>query len=48
MLFEKIYDEEPILTVFSVGGEHLRGFSNVYFVRTVSQPNIDAVLENDY
>jgi hypothetical protein len=47
-LFEKIDDEEPILTVFSVSGEHLQSFSYVYFVRTVSQPNIDAVLEKAY
>jgi hypothetical protein len=49
-LFEKIYDGEPILTVFSVFGEdlHHRCFNSVYYVRTTSQPNANAVFANNY
>ncbi len=40
MLFEKIYDVEPILTVFSNFGEDVqyRCFNSVYGVKSVSQP----------
>jgi hypothetical protein len=47
-LFEKIYDGEQILTVIAVTGENLQGhccFRKAYYVRTVSQPNIDAMFE---
>ncbi len=49
-LFEKIYDGEPILTVFFVSGEDLPHlcFSKVYYVRTVSQPDIDAAFHKHY
>ncbi len=48
-LFEKIYDGEQILTVIAVTGENLQGhccFRKAYYVRTVSQPNIDAMFES--
>ncbi len=40
-LFEKIYDGEPILTVISNIGEDVqyRCFNQVYYVRSVSQPD---------
>jgi hypothetical protein len=45
-LFEKIYDEKPILSVFSVIGEDGQyRFSKVYYVKSVSQPDIDSVLQ---
>jgi hypothetical protein len=45
-LFEKIYDGEPILTVFSV--LHHRCFNSMYYVRTTSQSNANAVFANNY
>ncbi len=49
-LCEKNYDGEPILTVFSVSGKELyhRCFNSVYYVRTVSQSDNDAVFVNNY
>ncbi len=48
-LFEKIYDDEPILTAFSVSDEDLQYHcsSKVYYVKTVPQSDIDSVFEND-
>ncbi len=47
VLFEKIYDGEQILTVFSVSGKdiHYRCFYSVYYV---SWSDIDAVFANNY
>jgi hypothetical protein len=44
-IFKKINDGEPILTVFSVIGEDVQHhcFSQVYYVRTVTQPDIDTI-----
>ncbi len=50
-MFEKIYEGEPILTVFSFSGvdsQQYRCFSEVYYVRTVSQPDIDTDFKNGY
>jgi hypothetical protein len=46
----KRYDGEPIHTVFSVSGEDVlqRCFNVLYYVNTVSQPDIDAVFTNYY
>jgi hypothetical protein len=43
--FEKIYDREAILIVFSESGENIlhRCFNSVSYVRTVLQPDIDDV-----
>jgi hypothetical protein len=46
-MFGKIYDGEPILTVFTAEDLQHRFFSEVYYVRTVSQPDIDTVFENN-
>jgi hypothetical protein len=45
-LVEKICNEEPILTVFSVIGEYLQHncFRKEYYVKAVTQPDIDAVI----
>ncbi len=47
-LFEKIYDVEPILTVFSNIREDVqyRRFKQVYDVKSVSQPDTVPILEN--
>ncbi len=49
-LFEKNYDGEPILAVLSVICEDLQHccFSKVYYVKIVTQPNIDSVLAYNY
>jgi hypothetical protein len=49
-LFEMIYDGELIFTDFSSIGEDVqyRCFNVLYYVSTVSQPDIDAVLVNNY
>jgi hypothetical protein len=49
-LFEKIYDEEPILTVFSNIGEDVqyRCFNQLYDVKRVSQPVTIALLGKNY
>jgi hypothetical protein len=46
----KIYDGEPILTVFLNIGEDVqyRCFKQVYYVNSVSQPDIMPILENNY
>jgi hypothetical protein len=47
-LTEKIYNEKPILTDFSVSGEDLQHhcFRKEYYLKTVTQPDIDAVLQS--
>ncbi len=49
-LFEKIYDGEPILTIFSNIGEDVqyRCFNEGYYVKSVSQPNTMPLFENNY
>jgi hypothetical protein len=49
-VIEKIYSEEPILTVFSVIGEDLqhRCFRKEHYVKGVTQPDSDAVSANNY
>jgi hypothetical protein len=49
-LFEKIYYGEPIFTVFTNIGEDVqyRCFSQVYDVKSVSQPGTIALLGNNY
>ncbi len=49
-LFEKNYDGELIFTDFSNTGESVqyRYFNVLYYVSTVSQPYIDAMLGNNY
>jgi hypothetical protein len=49
-LVEKIFNEKPILTVVSVKGENLQHscFRKEYYVKTVTQPDSDAVSANNY
>ncbi len=49
-LFEKIYDGEPILTVFSNIGEDVqyRCFNDGYYVKSVSQPDTMPLFKNNY
>jgi hypothetical protein len=49
-LFEKIYDAEPILTVFSNIGEDVsyRCFNEGYYVKSVSQPDTMPLFGNNY
>jgi len=49
-LFEKIYYEVPILTVFSNIGEDVqyRCFNQVYDVKSVSQPDTMPLFANNY
>ncbi len=49
-LLEMIYDGELIFTDFSSVGEDVqyRCLNVLYYVSTVSQPDIDAVLVNNY
>jgi hypothetical protein len=46
-MFEKIYDGVPTLNVFTDEDLQHRYFSEVNYVRTVSQPDIDTVFENN-
>jgi hypothetical protein len=50
ILFEKIYDGEPILPIFSNIGEDLqyRCFNEGYYVKSVSQPNTMPLFGNSY
>jgi hypothetical protein len=50
VLFEKIYDGQPILTVVSIIGEDVqyRHFNQVYDVKSGSQPNTMPIFGNNY